>query len=1151
MTSLLNRHSGITLIGILICLTASALQGQVLGKRSELKLRGDGTSGPFIISENYILVHTEKVLKDSIVLQREKDYIIDYNKGLLWLVTPSDKDDSLTVSFEEFCSGIKKRYFHRELTFDQESFNSNRGLIRLDGAVASPPGLSDENTYNQKAGYPFKKSISQLTGDKAFSSNLQISGSKSFSLDLGNTEAFSLSQGLNLTVSGNLTSEVKILALISDQGKGGTPEGTTKRLEELDKILMQVTSPNFNGLLGDQYLTLEGNLAGRYEKKLQGASSELKFKENSLSASYASSKGKYYHNIFSGIEGKQGPYYLKGENGERGIQVLPGTEKVYLDGELLKTGSENDYTIDYLRGAIYFSSTRLVTGDSRIRVEFEYSDQSYEKSFYNSKAEFNLFQGKLKLKGLFIDERDDKDNPLSLAFSPEDKIILKNSGGDKSKAFKDGVEYAGEGKGEYILLTDSTGDSYYQYAGKDSGAYLVSFSWVGDSKGSYVYKGGGIYSYVYPGKGDYLPVVFLPLPSTHSLLDMSLDVNPFPGFTSGIGWGLSRKDLNSFSDLGDEDNSGNAFLFRTGLDKQDLSVFGHKLSKLRVEGLYRNLGENFQPLGRLDEIEKERVWGFSDDSTEGSEKVLRFKSDFSPVENLNLNTDLGVLKKGDYFESRRRRFEITLRPLKNLETKGSTENIKSNQNDGLADRAGNWQRRNLYLEFRREKLNTQLGWENEVQAVTPQNSIFMNKKYNELKGKISLESNRVWGLSSQLLYRKDERKDVSWRKESDSYTWQNHVSLKDFKEVFSSNLEYIYRLKNLESGDQTKGNLGALKLDYYPVNQSLILNLYYSVNQLGSEKRVDNYLEVGEGRGEYRLENGEYIPDPDGNYILQREILDEYLPGVKLDKSCRMVFKPGKLFNRSKFSKEFYTDTFIRSSNQVSGRVNWSGFLLNPFSGGSAKETVLQDYSLSQDLYLFPSAPLNLRLRWTQDKRENLLLLSGKDKDYRTARSVLFRYRISFKNLLESEISQERREREKYYSDYLLIDGKSLKLDFTRREKNSLEITLASKLKKEIENKLRLKADLFEFSPRLSLSFLGQGKVRSEFGWSRVSFSPGDKILPWEMAEGKKAGDNFSWLLAFDFKINQSFSASFNYSGLKEPNRETRHNGRFEIKTYF
>ena len=1139
MKLLVRVYFDFLLIFLLLGLTSSNLQSQALGGKTEIKLKGEGTSGPFFISEHYILVHTEEVWKDSIILERNKDYLIDYNKGLLWLDKPLRKDDSITISFEEFSSGIKKRYFHRELSFSQEAITTNSSA------------LTKKNFDQKDVSYSFKNPISQITKEKNFSPNLQISGSKSFSLDLGSFETFSLSQGLNLTVSGDLTKEVKVLALLSDQGRGGTTAGTTKRLEELDKVLMQVTSPKFNGFLGDQYLSLEGNLSGRYEKKLQGVSSEVKFSQNSLSMCYASSKGRYSYNSFSGVEGRQGPYYLKGENGERGIQLLPGTEKVYLDGKLLERGSDNDYTMDYLRGVLYFSSTRLITGDSRIKAEFEYSDQKYEKSFYNSRGEFDLFQGKLKLKALFIDERDAKDSPLSLAFSSEDKNILKNSGEDKSKAFKDGALYVGEGKGDYILLTDSLGNPYYQYAGKDSGAYLVSFSWVGDSEGSYIYKGGGIYSYVYPGEGDYLPLIYLPLPSSHSLLDLSLSLNLFQGFSSEIGWGLSRKDLNLFSDLGDEDNSGKALLLKTAFEKQNLSFLGYNLPKLKLEGLYRNLGENFLPLGRLDEIEKERVWGLVFDSTKSSEKVLRFKSFLAPFENLNLGTDLGILKKGNFYESRRKKFEITFYPFKNLETKASSEDIKSLQKGELFDRSGDWQRRNFYLAHRWKKLNTQLGWEMDKQEFSPQDSTRVNKKYDELKGKISLESSRLWGLSTQLIYREEKRKDISWKKESDSYTWQNRLSLRNYKEVFSSNLEYIHREKNLKSGDQSRGDLGVLKLDYYPKNQSLILNLHYSVNLLGSEKRVDNYIEVGEKRGEYRFENGEYIPDPEGNFILQKEILDEYIPGKKLDKSFRTVFKPGNLFPEVKFFKKFYTDTFVRASNLLSGRVNWRSFLLNPFSAGFASEALLKDYSLRQDIFLFPSAPLNLRLRWTTDKRENLLLLSGKDKDHKTSQSALFRYRFSFKNLFESELSKERREREKLYSNSLLIDGKSLRVDFTRRERNSLEITLSTKLKREDEKNSGLEVTLFEFSPKLSFSFLGQGKIRSEFSWCKVSFSPEDMMLPWEMAEGKKTGDNFTWGIGFDFKLNQALSATFNYSGLKESLRGTRHNGKFEIKAYF
>ncbi len=1126
-------------VSLLVWANSLNLHAQVLEDKTEIKLKGDGTSGPFFISQHYILLYTEEVLRDSTILQREKDYSIDYNKGLLWLNQPLEKDDSISVTFEEFSPKVKKRYFHRELGFSQEAKSSYSSVFSRDGASV------------KNASYTFRTPISQMPQEKSFSPDLQITGNKTFSFDLGNSEAFSLSQGLNLKIAGDLTKEVKVLALLSDRGQGGTTYGTTKRLEELDKILMQVTSPNFNGFLGDQYLSYQGNLSGRYDKKLQGVSSEVKFSQNSVSMSYASSKGRYGYNSFYGVEGKQGPYYLKGENGERNIQILPGTEKVYLNGKLLERGSENDYTIDYSRGVLNFSSTRLITADSRLKAEFEYSDQNYEKSFYSTKGEINLFQGSLKLSGLFLDERDDKNSPLSTAFSSEDKDILKNSGEDKTKVFKDGAQYTGEGKGDYILLADSLGSPYYQYAGKDSGDYLVSFSWVGSLQGSYSYKGAGVYSYVYPGKGDYLPIIYLPMPSSHSLLDLNMSLNPFQGFTSELGWGLSRKDLNLFSDLGDEDNSGDALLLKTGYEKQDLNFLGHNLPGLKFEGLYRNLEENFLPFGRLDKIERERDWGFSPDSISGSEKVMRFKSFISPLENLSLGGDWGVLKKGNSFESKRRGFNALFSPLKNLEAKASSEDIKSTQKGESLVQTGNWQRRDFNLTQGWRKLKTQLGWEMEKQEFAREDSSFQDRRYDEFKGRMGLGSGGLWEFSSQLVYRQDKIKDGSWKKSSDAYTWQNLISLRNYKEVFSSNFEHTYRQKNIKSGESSKGNLGALKLDYYPKNQAVVLNLYYSVNLLGSEKRMDNYIEVGEGRGDYRYENGEYIPDPQGDFILQKEVLDEYIPGKKLDKSFKTVFKPGKLFTSVNLLNQFYTDVYLRSSDLISGKVNWSNFVFNPLSAGFSRETLLKDHSRIYDLYLFPLSPLNLRLRWTLDQSENLLLLSGTDRDNKTSRSALLRYRISFKNLLESEIIQERRERDKVYSNSLLIQGKSLKVSFTRREKKSLELTLSSKLKEEKEELSELKVSLFELSPKVTYSLLGKGKLRSEFSWYRVGISPQDQVLPWEMAEGKREGDNFTWSLGFDFKLNQTLSASFAYSGLKEPIRGTRHNGKFEIKAYF
>ena len=48
------------------------------------------------------------------------------------------------------------------------------------------------------------------------------------------------------------------------------------------------------------------------------------------------SKGKYTTQSFNGDEGNQGPYKLRGRNGENYIVVLSGTEKLFLNGVKLE-----------------------------------------------------------------------------------------------------------------------------------------------------------------------------------------------------------------------------------------------------------------------------------------------------------------------------------------------------------------------------------------------------------------------------------------------------------------------------------------------------------------------------------------------------------------------------------------------------------------------------------------------------------------------------------------------------------------------------------------------------------------------------------------------------------------------------------------------
>ncbi|MCP4711111.1 MAG: hypothetical protein GY869_21025, partial [Planctomycetes bacterium] len=187
-------------------------------------------------------------------------------------------------------------------------------------------------------------------------SALTIGGSKTIGIELGSNRDMSLEQSLRVNISGRVSKDVTVIAMLTDENTPIQPEGNTTELEELDKVLIQVNSPHLRGVLGDFDMVFSGTELSNYQRDLQGVRCDGNFKWGEFSLAGAVSRGEYHSATFFGQEGKQGPYQLTAKDGSEKLVVLAGTEEIWINGQKMNRGQTGDYTIEYADGEITFTS---------------------------------------------------------------------------------------------------------------------------------------------------------------------------------------------------------------------------------------------------------------------------------------------------------------------------------------------------------------------------------------------------------------------------------------------------------------------------------------------------------------------------------------------------------------------------------------------------------------------------------------------------------------------------------------------------------------------------------------------------------------------------------------------------------------------------
>jgi hypothetical protein len=573
------------------------------------------------LRRSFVLPSTVTLREEGRLLSAGEDYVLDADAGCFTLLRPDTtlRGRVITASF--------------------------RALPRLlEGTYQL-----QEDPHHRRAGVPAgeetRSPVRGFTGE-AETSGLDISGSKTFGIEIGNRRDLKLRQSLDLRLSGRVSRDVTLLAILSDQDVPFQPEGSTAELSDLDRILVQLESPRAGASLGDVNLTTTGFAFLDLNRELEGFTGRARVGGVEARGAVASAKGEFASREFFGEDGKQGPYRLTDRTGSDNIVIVAGSEKVWLDGRLLARGREEDYVIDYGLGEVTFSSRNAITANSQIAVDYQYSTGRYRRRIAYAGAEGTAGPAGT-LRAAFFTEGDDAENPFGGELTDQERSQLAALG--DSAQVGGGTVYVGDGKGDYDLVVDpESGKDIFVFV-DGTGDYDVTFVNVGEGKGGYAAEpepvgGRVVYTFVGEGNGDFIPRRDLPAPERRRIADLRWEWEGSLGSVNAEG-AVSTADGNILSPLDDTDNDGGAFQAAGAF--RPLPVGGTWTVKPRFT--VRRQGENFQSPARLRSGFYGRDWNLTAEAG----------TDVAWGNRLRWTADAGRLALADTFTSRRLRQSAT------------------------------------------------------------------------------------------------------------------------------------------------------------------------------------------------------------------------------------------------------------------------------------------------------------------------------------------------------------------------------------------------------------------------------------------------------------------------------------------------------------
>ncbi|MBM3263802.1 MAG: hypothetical protein FJY97_10320 [candidate division Zixibacteria bacterium] len=993
------------------------------------------------LPDAFVVSGSETLSTHDVTLTPQTDYTIDYTEGRVLLNRAPAETTLVTIRYRRIPVALSRQFYRRKQVHRFALPESVRTVSVRERMLPAYGSGSEER------------------------STLRVGGSKTIGIVTGSHRDASFQQSLRVEITGRPARDVEVVALLSDRSNPIQPDGVTRQLSELDRILVEVRTPSVTTTMGDQTLSLRQSQFARYERRMKGLRGEVRGSSMTLEAVAGVSEGRYTTYAFQGVEGVQGPYPLRDENGGAGFLLIVGTEKVWVDGVRMTRGEDEDYTIDYATAEITFTRNRPITQDSRILADFEASDEQFRKNVY-------LTRGTLR---------------------------------------------SGE--------TATFGATYIR---EGLEALPTSASPATPSASSF--------------------------PASESVAGIDWRAEWSPGWRMEGELAHNRRGRQTTGGA-----SGNAVFFSTRYAPNPTGMLRPEL-----HALIRSVDAGFRPIDRVDDPEFYRRY---DQGASGASAGRMIEAGgVQGIGRATFKMGVGRFSRPDGFSSLRYEAGAEAVPMTGLTLSYFGERIRSHPGAGSAatetrtsSAEGRWLRQRAHAAFEQGWLRPRVSFNRENRVAWTPDGLRSQTGFSEWQAAIDATHGTHLMGRTEFTQRISETMASS---ESSPHTARHtvrtlfqRVALRDWRAV-SAALQLTERFR---SGDRfsrvsARDRLVDGRVAYTPMRKSLTVDARYEVSRGRAAHLTREYVFVGEGRGDFRLEpiSGEYLPDTDGEYQARYTHAGDFTPTTGVRSGLSFLFQPHR--SERAFLRPFRYMTletyFAGDAWRKSGRGETT--LLSPFSQIPADtSTVYGNLSFRQDIGLFPlSRTVSVRLRYQRNQTIDNRLTSGAEHWLGAEYALRVKTTPTHATAVEMDFVRREKRRTDTGQDRYRIYGYQGEMTVSHRPRKTLELSLRLLGGRDRERLAPITTVNVGTAPAIAYYLSGRGRAAAGLEWQTV-YIDSRVFVPFEMANGRRPGQNARWYANIDYRVGGNFTLLMRYDGRKERFRPVEHTARAEMRAFF